>query len=369
MTLLDTCREWLAAQTEPEREAIRAEVRAAIAPAPPPSADPDRAAFDAAIAKASAAETEDAAREAFATVTIPPPGPDRPEGEPMAEGGDDWTPRPPEREWLIPAWLPAGRVVMLTGPGKVGKSRLALQLAAALAAGDSEWLAGGPRLAARNPAVAVLATWEDERDEVARRLHAMKAAGAVGDRLRYVHPAGAIWTAPTGNPSAVGEVSAAGEHLRRYCEAKAARVLIVDPRAAAFALNENDRSAVRAFMASWDGWAREVGCAVLLIAHPPKSDAPYSGSTDWHAAARAVWELSDKETPNKGPPAIRLACTAASYAKMPAPLWLAGYPRWSAVSTALAAEDLARVRGEGEGDADAAARAYADASGKGNPYG
>ena len=49
-------------------------------------------------------------------------------------------------------------------------------------------------------------------------------------------------------------------------------------------------------MASWDAWARDTGCTVLLIAHPPKTDAAYSGSTDWHAAARAVWTLSLYET-------------------------------------------------------------------------
>ncbi len=45
----------------------------------------------------------------------------------------DWT--APAREWLIPEWLPASRVCLLSGPGAVGKSRLALQLAVAVASG------------------------------------------------------------------------------------------------------------------------------------------------------------------------------------------------------------------------------------------
>ena len=51
---------------------------------------------------------------------------------------DDWTPADgwPAREWLIPGWLPVGRLGMLSGRGGRGKSRLALQLAARLAAGQ-----------------------------------------------------------------------------------------------------------------------------------------------------------------------------------------------------------------------------------------
>ena len=49
-----------------------------------------------------------------------------------------WTAHPEEpspRRWLVQNWLPAGRVALFTGPGGVGKSRLVLQLAAAIASG------------------------------------------------------------------------------------------------------------------------------------------------------------------------------------------------------------------------------------------
>ena len=42
---------------------------------------------------------------------------------------------PPPRRWLVEDWLPAGRVTLLAGQGGVGKSRLALQLAAGIASG------------------------------------------------------------------------------------------------------------------------------------------------------------------------------------------------------------------------------------------
>ena len=54
-------------------------------------------------------------------------------------------PEPEPRRWLVNAWLPAGRVALLTGPGGVGKSRLVLQLAAGIASGGDDqedaWIA------------------------------------------------------------------------------------------------------------------------------------------------------------------------------------------------------------------------------------
>ena len=120
--------------------------------------------------------------------------------------------------------------------------------------------------------------------------------------------------------------------------------------AAAYACNENDRGLVRAFMASWDAWARDTGCTVLLIAHPPKTDAAYSGSTDWHAAARAVWTLSlyetgtgaatgkgggkEKREPAKAP---RLQCLKSSYGLPPEPQWLERNGNWRVAQDAHAA--------------------------------
>jgi len=286
--------------------------------------------------------------------------PDTPEEtiDDLIEAGDDWTGKPPPRDWLIPGWLPAGRVAMLTGPGKVGKSRLALQLAAAIAAGRKEWLpGGGPELEPvpktdkdKIKDVAVLATWEDEREEVKRRLHAMKMQKAVGHRLRYVAPRQALWIHRDPWLGTGGDISPEGKKLRRYCKEKHARLLIVDPRAAAYGLNENDRALVRAFVSDWDRWAQESGCAVLLLVHPPKSEGAYSGTTDWHAAVRAVWELTirtvDTGDNNKNrAKAYRLACLDTNYGPLPPPYWVGGYPKWKVADPAEAAAQFAKGRG------------------------
>ena len=82
-------------------------------------------------------------------------------------------------------------------------------------------------------------------------------------------------------------------------------------------------------MADWSAWAQRTGCAVLLIAHPPKSEADYSGSTDWHAASRAVWKLEQPERDN-GSNATKLECIKSSYGPLPTPYALTNWRWWKA---------------------------------------
>ena len=264
-----------------------------------------------------------------------------------AEPVTDWTGEPPDREWLLHGWLAVGRVHLLTGAGGRGKSRLALQLAAALAADGAEWplpwllgseRSGGPLPSDRyHPPTlpptgavgvpVVIASWEDEAAEVHRRLIAQPVpVPELADRLHYVDAAewGPLW-APVGTAhvQTVAELTAAGRRLRRLCERVGARLLVVDPLAAAYGSDENVRGLVRQYMASWDAWGRAQRCAVLMIAHPPKataagaSDGWWSGSTDWPAAARSAWALAAAGE------LTLLTCHKASYGMAPDPVHLA----------------------------------------------
>ena len=250
-------------------------------------------------------------------------------GSPLAEP-------PPRRDWLIPSWLPANRVTVLSGNGGTGKSRLALQLAAAVATGE-DWLpvegeATVPSLQGGR-FTAVIAGWEDEGDEFRRRLHGQHGGyPAVGDRLHVVRfgGRGPLWGPPTGaHSAAVGDWLTPGRWLMRYCESNHAGLLVIDPLAGAFGSNENDRAQVRRFMASLGDWAERAECTVLVIAHPPKGDAVFSGSTDWHNATRAMWLLGlQKNSADQITPCLELH--KSNYSRAGAALWLAGYPQWKA---------------------------------------
>ena len=203
--------------------------------------DPDAALDTAFRAAAVADDDEDAA--AILRAALPEPG--------AAPVRSDWPLEdPPAREWIVPDWLPAGRLALFTGEGEAGKSRLAVQLAAAIASGRTTWLPGGPGLTLPSGAApAVIATWEDDHDEAWRRLpRAIRPE--LGNRLHVADLAqvGPVWVPMgSGHTSNVGSLSPAGKWLRCYVERHEARLLILDPLAAAFALNENDRALVERF--------------------------------------------------------------------------------------------------------------------------
>ena len=125
---------------------------------------------------------------------------------------------PPPRRWLVEDWLPAGRVTLLAGQGGVGKSRLALQLAAGIASGGGRldgtdhasegcsWIeTPSPDTLKLGEATepggspTVYASWEDELEEFWRRLSELSGSAApwvTPERLSRLHIRGHGWTRP-----------------------------------------------------------------------------------------------------------------------------------------------------------------------------
>jgi len=255
---------------------------------------------------------------------------------------------PPAMAWLIPNWLPRGRAGILTGSGGVGKSMLTLQLAMGLGAGVQHWMPRGKEyypgykslwLTDKTPRCTLMVSWEEDVDNIWRRARAkrnamIKKIAAMNnwapkiqhkkrweESLQYVpiismEDRGPLWapaTTGSGHTSTMGELTETGRELRSVAEKRDIDLLVIDPLASAFSCNENDRGLVRAFMASWDTWARQTNCTVLIIAHPPKGDADYSGSTDWHGASRFMWTLKKKEEDK----CIELALIKSNYGPLP----------------------------------------------------
>lgn len=223
----------------------------------------------------------------------------------------DHSPNPPPVSWLVKDWMPDATLSVLTGSGGAGKSRIALQLAVAVATGAKQFiqtesgaamLTGpkAPELLAAGPVV--FAAWETRLLAWQNRLAAVCGQGAdrterirrLSGQLHYVNmrPAGGLWGAEQGaHTSTTGYWLEGGRALLNYTAAARARLLVVDPLAAAFVQNENDRALVRAFLSALDQWAEDNSCAVLIISHPPKGDSAQSGSTDWRNGVQAVWTL------------------------------------------------------------------------------
>ena len=150
----------------------------------------------------------------------------------------------------------------------------------------------------------MIATWEDDLDEFDRRLAALRMHAATAGRIKFVDMAdnGPLW-APlrSGHVSSIASLTTAGEKLRHYAESVEARLLVIDPLAAAYAGDENVRGLVRAFLSSWDAWGRRNDCAVLFVGHTPKAASRTSGSTDWRNAVSQPLEHG-VQVPAKGRP-------------------------------------------------------------------
>lgn len=221
---------------------------------------------------------------------------------------------PPEREFIISDWLPVGCATSLYGTGGIGKSFLA-QLLGACVVGGKAFL-GLPTL--HCPVLALFC--EDDDDELWRRqarinrmagLHMIDlTAFAVQGRLGLSN---LLMTFPKGKPPEF-------QPLLNWIEDKAcevnARLLILDNVAQMYGGEENSRAEVTAFINAANGMARRLNAAVLLLGHPPKSGAEYSGSTAWHAAVRCLWTLQpapEREDDRQGAGTLILARFKANY--------------------------------------------------------
>ena len=206
--------------------------------------------------------------------------------------------------WLIQDWLPRGCVAMLTGDGGVGKSRLALQLAWAMS-GGGQWLGEAGQIPAPGadygegfeplaPSNVVYATWEDSPDQIRGRLYWLERQGKGGSEAGFLiadmRPHGHVWAASSRYEQP--GLTPAGSQLRQIVETYDARLLVIDTLGVANGASEIDRAQVGAFFADWAAWADKKDCAVLLIAHPPKTaGVQYSGSTGMLGGVRALWTV------------------------------------------------------------------------------
>lgn len=239
---------------------------------------------------------------------------------------------PPPLDWVLADSLLSGVVGYVAGAQGTGKSRFLLQIGAAIATGDENFLSGALRPARKGKVLAVFC--EEDRRVLWRRVRRMfrvfcpNQAESNGRRVILLpHPAEADFRANFIAIPAAGQdlrlIEVAGgdaQPSRNFFElltlAKSISglaLVILDPQSRLYGANENDNSAATTFCSLLERLAQETGAAVLCCAHTTKGGAKKKdGSMDLQAAlhqdamrgasgfsAAARWQLNLVSLPGK----------------------------------------------------------------------
>jgi RecA-family ATPase len=180
---------------------------------------------------------------------------------------------------------------LFSGEGAVGKTLLALQLAAAHALGR-DWIGMLPE-----PGPAIYFGAEDDVDELRRRVadiaahYHVSVSDLIAGGLHLASFAGKNAVLGATNHAGIIEPTPLyGRIHKTVCETKP-KTLVIDTSADVFAGNENNRMQVGQFVGLLRRLAIDGNCSVLLCSHPSltgiSSGSGLSGSTGWHNSVRA----------------------------------------------------------------------------------
>lgn len=198
-----------------------------------------------------------------------------------------WQGDPPERRWAVDGMVPHAQATLLTGAGSAGKS-LVMQLQCTCVALGLPWL-GIPV----ERAVSIYISCEDDEAELWRRqkaicdglgvtledlsgkLFLLSLAGRVDNELAVF--------------DAMGRISVCDRYrdIQDACARVEARHVALDNTGHFFSGNENDRHQVAGFVGLLNGLAALIDGSVVIIGHPNKAGAEYSGSTAWENQVRS----------------------------------------------------------------------------------
>jgi hypothetical protein len=203
----------------------------------------------------------------------------------------------PQRQWLVPGWIPLKRVVGLYGEPGTNKTTLAQMLATACALGV-DWFPGLPALKCGS----ILLFAEDDLEDAWIRQEAINRHY----RCSYSDLGAMRWLPRLGEDNALMEFRDGGaaltrlyEDLRRATLDHLAQLIVTDTLADVYVDNENDRAKVITFGRRALGQlALETGACMMSLAHPSvrgiHDGTGESGSTGWKGIFRSHLYL---ETP------------------------------------------------------------------------
>lgn len=204
------------------------------------------------------------------------------------------------KEWphVVRPYFPRRVATLLAGHGGVGKSMLALTIAAHVAPGRP-W---GPFEVEQGKAVFL--SFEDEGDVVESRLRRIidlygLPPALVIENLTILDGSDAEAEMAVENGGALEFTPMLGEVERAIAGAD---FVVIDNASDTFGGNENERRQVKRFVRRLSGIARANGAAIVLLAHVDKQAAKqggkgnnFSGSTAWHNSVRSRLALVEAD--------------------------------------------------------------------------
>jgi len=174
-------------------------------------------------------------------------------------------------KWLWPGYLPAGKLVVLDGDPGLGKSTIALDLAARITRGHA--MPDGTKSECAPGGVVILSAEDGPADTIRPRF---EAAG--GDLTRARILTGVKGTDKDGNPYLLPPTIEAVGAIRETVQMIDARLVIIDPLMAHLSggTNSNRDQDIRAALSPLVKLADETGAAVLVIRHLNKTKSENS---------------------------------------------------------------------------------------------
>lgn len=242
-----------------------------------------------------------AADNIFGHVVIPVVEPPKDDWQVISAAS--WQDQPiPPRRWYVEDWIPANNVTLLYGDGAVGKSLVALQLAAAGVAGV-EWL--GLKVEQPGPVLMLMA--EDEPDETHSRLwEVIKPFGkfSVYRDLHIVSRAGMDAGLARFDRDGNMAATAIWPKLVQTIQAIKPKLVVLDNLADIFLGSEIDKQQARAFINLLRGLCITLDTTVVVLAHPSQagmeSGRGTSGNTAWSNSVRSRLYMERDNTASPG---------------------------------------------------------------------
>lgn len=199
--------------------------------------------------------------------------------------------KPKPRDWIIDGVLLRGSVMLLTGAPKIGKSLLLQQILTSLSLGEN-WL--GLDVPAQANCYGLFC--EDSQEELERR---QVGLNAYFDKEPPDFESRFWWESREGKDGLLVDFigdrpvwTKLWHQLVDVLKENSIQILGLDTAAVVFGGNENFRNHTTAFLRTLQQLAAEINGAVILNAHPSRSNPnSFAGNTAWLASVRAGLSL------------------------------------------------------------------------------